>query len=135
MRAQRAARLLGVLWIAAGAGACTISGSMQQTNPPLRFTADDSPIQVVTTQIGGKNVFIPSTLVVTAGRSHTLSIYNTTDSPHGFAIPGLGVETILPPGEEHRVVLPPAESEQVLRINCHLHPAHRTATLVVLPGS
>jgi len=96
------------------------------------FTEETGPIQVVSTQVGGKNVFIPSTLVTTSGHPVTLSIFNTTDIPHGFRIPALGIEEILPAGEEHVVELPPLEPNQVLGIQCHLHTAHRTATLVVL---
>ena len=47
-----------------------------------------------------------------ASRS-TLSIFNTTDVPHGFAIPGLKVEAVLPPQEEHEVELPALEARQV----------------------
>jgi Cupredoxin-like domain len=98
------------------------------------FSEESGPIQVVTTQVGGKNVFIPSTLVVTSGHPVELSIFNTTDIPHGFRIPALGIEEVLPAQEEHVVSLPPLEPNQVLRIVCHLHTAHRTATLVVLPS-
>jgi heme/copper-type cytochrome/quinol oxidase subunit 2 len=98
------------------------------------FTEEAGPIQVVTTQVGGKNVFIPSTIVVTSGHPVDLSIFNTTDIPHGFRIPALGVEAVLPPQEEHVVSLPALEPNQVLKIVCQLHTAHRTATLVVLPA-
>jgi hypothetical protein len=91
------------------------------------FESDVSTLQVVSTNVGGKNVYVPSTLVVTSGRSWKLSIYNTTQTPHGFRIDGLGVEVLLPPGEEVSVELPPLEAGA-------LHEAHRTATLVVLPG-
>jgi hypothetical protein len=89
-------------------------------------------IQVVTTLVGGKNVFVPSTIVVAAGQPHVLSIFNTTDKPHGFRIPGLGIEAILPSQEEVQVQLPALEGNAIQHIVCHLHPPHRTATLVVL---
>lgn len=98
------------------------------------FESETGTIQVVTTLLGGKNVFIPSTIVVTSGAPHTLSIYNTTEIPHGFRIPALEIEAVLPSREEFQVELPALEGHQVLRIDCHLHPPHRTATLVVLPG-
>ncbi len=98
------------------------------------FTTDKSTIQVVTTQLGGKNVFIPSTIVVTSGHPVKLSIFNTTDVPHGFAIPALNVSEVLPAQQEHEIELPALEPKQVLQITCHLHSAHRTATLVVLPA-
>ena len=96
------------------------------------FTSDTSTIQVVTTELGGKNVFIPSTIVVTDGGPRSLSVFNTTDIPHGFKIEALGVETVLAPGEEKVINLPKLEGGQVLHVGCQLHPAHRGATLVVL---
>jgi heme/copper-type cytochrome/quinol oxidase subunit 2 len=98
------------------------------------FTSDVDTIQIVSANVGGKNVFIPSTIVVTGGKPVTLSIFNTTDVPHGFAIPGIKIETVLPVNEEHAVKLPALEGGHVYQVNCQLHPAHRTATLVVLPG-
>lgn len=98
------------------------------------FETDTHHTQVVSTLIGGKNVFIPSTLVVVAGAPHKLSLFNTTDTAHGFAIEGLGIEAVLPPGEEYELTLPALEGGKVYGIRCHLHPPHREATLVVLPA-
>lgn len=92
---------------------------------------DDPVIQVVSTVVGGKNVFIPSTLVVAAGKPHTLSIFNTTDKPHGFSIPSLKIMEVLPDQVEHAVKLPALEAG-IYPIHCHLHPAHRTATLLAV---
>ena len=90
-------------------------------------------IQVVTALVGGKNVFIPSTIVVAPGVPNTLSIFNSVDMPRGFRIPGLGIEAILPPQEEFEVELPALEAGQIFEIDCHLHPPHRGATLAVMP--
>jgi heme/copper-type cytochrome/quinol oxidase subunit 2 len=98
------------------------------------YESETSKIQVVSTLIGGKNVFIPSTIVVTGGQEHTLSLFNTTDVPHGFAIDALGVEAVLPPGSEFELTLPASEGGKIYGIRCHLHPPHRTATLVVVPA-
>jgi heme/copper-type cytochrome/quinol oxidase subunit 2 len=84
--------------------------------------------------VGGKNIFIPSTIVVSAGKPQALSIFNTADMPHGFTIRGLSIEIVLMPGEETRVELPVLEGSEIYTIGCHLHPPHRTATLVVVPG-
>ena len=46
----------------------------------------------------------------------------------------LGIEAIVPVREEFEIALPPLEGGRVLRIHCHLHQAHRSASLVVLPG-
>lgn len=89
------------------------------------------PVQVLTAVVGGKNVFIPSTLVLTAGQGTGLSIFNATDKPHGFAIPALGVETVIPEQIEQRVELP-ALAPGLYRIHCQLHEAHRSASLLVV---
>ncbi len=99
------------------------------------YTSDQSVIQVVSTNVQGKNVYIPATIVVVAGKPHTLSLFNTTDVPHGFRISGLEIETVLPSKEEHELALPALEGGKVYQIHCQLHPAHRNATLVVLPGA
>ena len=111
---------------------CVAWGSMKVE--PYGFDDDRSVVQVVTTNVGGKNFFVPSTIVLTAGTGRKLSIFNTTDIPHGFAIPGLGVEVVLQPGVETPIELPALEGGHVYAVNCHVHPPHRSATLVVLPA-
>ncbi len=103
------------------------------TPGPAGYVDDRAEIQMVSTHIQGKNVYIPATVILTAGRETTLSIYNTTDTPHGFRITGLGIEAILHNGKENKVVIPPLRSGAVYLIDCQLHPPHRHATLVVLP--
>ena len=129
-RALRGACALAlVAWIGASVGC---HGPMHGGHHG--FTGDTGTIQVVTTELGGKNVFIPSTIVVTSGHPVKLSIFNTTDVPHGFAIPALNVAEVVPPKAEQEIDLPALEGHQVLQIKCHLHEKHRTATLVVLPA-
>lgn len=98
------------------------------------YVDERGTVEMVSTKIGGKNVFIPSTVVLTEGSGRTLTIYNTTDTPHGFRIPSLGVEAILANGEETVVKLPPLEGGHIYNILCHLHPPHRHATLMVVPA-
>jgi hypothetical protein len=98
------------------------------------YQSDVSEIQVISAVVGGKNIFIPSTIVVSAGKPQALSIFNTADKPHGFAIRGLSIETVLNPGEETRIELPVLKGSEIYTIGCQLHPPHRTATLVVVPA-
>lgn len=99
------------------------------------YWSDVSSVQVISAVVGGKNVFIPSTIVLTDGGPRTLKLFNTTDAPHGFAIDGLGIEEVLPVREEVEIALPPLVGGNVYRIHCQLHPPHRSATLVVLHGA
>ena len=120
--------------IAALAAFALGAGAIPATARADGFESDVDTIQVVSANVGGKNVFIPSTIVVVAGKPVTLSVFNTTDVPHGFAIPGLSIQEVLPGQQEHPIKLPALKGGKVYAINCQLHPAHRTATLVVLPA-
>jgi hypothetical protein len=133
------ARIAGECRISAVAVLLLLSGcgAHSQTNPTSDFPgyhSDTTTIELISAIIGGKNVFIPSTIVVTAGTPQTLSIFNTTDKPHGFAIPRLEIQMVLPAGEEIQIDLPALTGGEIYRIACHLHPPHRSATLVVVPG-
>jgi hypothetical protein len=127
---------LAVLPLAFGLFGCVWFGSwrLEDTNGALGYDDDRTEVQVVTTNVGGKNFFVPSTIVLTAGTGRKLSLFNTTDIPHGFAIPALGVEVVAQPGVETPIELPPLEGGHVYAINCHVHPPHRSASLVVLPA-
>ncbi|MBW2267638.1 MAG: cupredoxin domain-containing protein [Deltaproteobacteria bacterium] len=93
--------------------------------------AGPAVIQVVSTNVQGKNVYIPSTIVVEAGKPAALSVFNTTETPHGFSITGAGIEEVLIPGQEHPIELPALEPGSY-PIYCQLHPAHRGGRLVVI---
>jgi hypothetical protein len=122
--------------LAAAAGLAAACGDRGAAPAPDGGWQDDrSIVQVASSNVQGKNVYIPSTIVVTAGRGQVLSLHNTTDVPHGFTIEGIGIEEVLPPGEEHTVELPAdLEGGRAWHVRCHLHPAHRTGTLLVLPA-
>jgi Cupredoxin-like domain len=92
--------------LALGLGGCVSLGSVDVAAPGAAYVDERPVVQVVTTNVGGKNFFVPSTIVVTAGSGRTLSIFNTTDAPHGFQIPTLGIELVLQPGVETTVDLP-----------------------------
>jgi hypothetical protein len=141
MRAQRldsgripAARpaAMALLGLAVALGGCSVNTSLSGNF--TGYHSDVESVQVISALIGGKNVFIPSTIVVTDGGPRTLRLFNTTDAPHGFAIDGLDIELVLPVREELEVHLPPLVGGHVYRIHCQLHPPHRSATLVVLEG-
>ena len=128
---------LGLGMLLGGSVGCSLSvsgGSTAAGDARPGFLDERGPIQVISAKIGAKNVFIPSTIVVSEGSGRVLSLFNTTDTPHGFRIPALGIAEILPPGEEYPIALPELRGAQVYEVNCHLHPPHRGASLVVLPA-
>ena len=124
---------IAILLLALTSG-CGLHGHANPSGVLTGYQSDVSEIQMISAVVGGKNVYIPSTIIVTAGRPQTLSIFNTADMPHGFAIHGLSIEAVLNPGEETRIELPALEGSQIYTIRCQLHPPHRTATLVVVPA-
>jgi len=134
MRHRVRCRIAGGLVAAALASGCSSSSDIGATDGAGRYSSDSTTVQVVSTLVGDKNVYIPSTIVVTGGEQYSLSLYNTTDTPHGFRISGLAIETVLLPREEHRVELPVLEGGRIYHIHCQLHPGHRTGKLVVLHG-
>jgi hypothetical protein len=116
------------------AGGCGGHSQLNRDSGLPGYHSDAASVQMISAVVGGKNIFIPSTVVVIAGAPQVLSVFNTTDKPHGFAIPGLDVQTVLPAGEEIQIDLPALEGGEIYRIGCHLHPPHRSASLVVVPG-
>lgn len=113
--------------------ACVEHVTADVSVPQTGYRSDTSTVQMVSTFVGA-NVYIPSTVVLVGGRPHTLSVFNTTDQPHGFAIAGLGIEAVLEPKQETEIQIPAVQGGALYRIHCQLHAAHRGATLVVLPG-
>jgi hypothetical protein len=124
----------GLLLAGLAAGACSSDIHTSIHEGHHAYQGEGFTVDVVSANVGGKNVFIPSTIVVAGGRANQLSVYNATEAPHGFAIEGLGVEVVLQPGVETLVPLPAVEGGRVYRIHCQLHPPHRNGTLVVLPA-
>ncbi len=104
----------------------------ERKEAPYSAQDDRSVLQMMTTKVGAKNVFLPATMVVTLGAGRVLSIYNDTELPHNLTIPGLAIDAPLSPGEETQIVLPPLKKPAVYDIRCSLHPPHRHASLVVL---
>ena len=109
-----------------------LSGEAASLLTALGFVDDRDVVQVLNLKLGTRVTFVPATIVVTAGSGRKLSIFNDTDMPHGFRIPGLALEVLLPAGEETLVELPPLSGPQIYGIECHLHVPHRHASLVVL---
>jgi heme/copper-type cytochrome/quinol oxidase subunit 2 len=117
-----------------GVAGTTVTARAEHHAGEAGTPAEGRVIQVISALVGGKNVYIPSTIVVAAGAPVRLSLFNTTDTPHGFRIADLGIEKVLPSREEVEVQLPALEGGRILEIDCHLHPPHRNGTLAVMPA-
>jgi len=121
-RSQRLSRAGGAVLAALGLALAGAAGADQHGQPA---------IEMISTNVQGKNVFLPGTIVMIAGKPQKITIFNTTDTPHGFTIAGAGVQTVLPPKEEHEVQVP-ALATGLYWIDCQLHPPHRNAQLLVV---
>ncbi len=128
-RSHAIAALVSCLLLAAGLPA--LAGHHEEGEHEGHAQGGADPIEIVSTNVQGKNVYIPSTVIVEAGKPRTLSLFNTTDTPHGFTIEVAGIEEVLMPGKEQQVELP-ALKPGLYKIGCHLHPPHRSAQLLVV---
>lgn len=123
------------LALVAGAGLAGASSHEQQHDPAHHaFTEDRDVVQMLSTKVNAKNFYVPGTAVLTSGEGRKISVFNDTGEPHGFEIGSLGIAVLLQPGVETEVPLPKLEPG-IYDIGCQLHPAHRHATLLVLPGA
>ena len=117
-----------------GSGAALVASLLLLVGSAAADHHGDPPIEMVSTNVQGKNVYIPGMIVMTAGKPHTITVFNTTDTPHGFTIEGTGVEAVLPPKVEHKVEVPSLRPG-IYRIDCQLHPPHRSAQLLVVEAA
>lgn len=123
------------LALVAGASLAGAHGEEMHHDPAHHgFSEDRDVVQLLSTKVNTKNFYVPGTAIVTAGAGRKLSVFNDTGEPHGFEIKSLGIAIVLQPGVETEVPLPTL-SPGLYDIGCQLHPAHRHATLFVLPAA
>ena len=102
--------------LAVVAGAC---GTSQTANRTITAALVD----------GGAG-FTPDTITVKKTDNVKLTVDNSTDRTHGLSIIGYGVVEEVEAGKPLEVEFTASKSG-TFEIKCQLHPAHKTATLVV----
>lgn len=88
--------------------------------------------QMVTVDLSGTKIWLPSTVVVNRGDTVEFEIVSRAGegTVHGFQIQDYGVEEVADTkGKKLRLR---ADKAGVFRIGCHLHPPHIGAQLIVL---
>ena len=80
--------------------------------------------------VSGGSGYDPVTITVHKDDNVVLTVGNTTAATHGFSIEGYGIHDEVKPGAP-LVVKFSAGKPGTFKIFCQLHPAHKTATLVV----
>ena len=81
-------------------------------------------------EINGAKVWLPKDSTAKAGEAVTLEIHNSLEAPHGFKIDGYVPETTIGAGETKSFTFTP-KAKGVLKVVCHLHPAHVGAEIKV----
>lgn len=108
--------VLGTVALAVAAGACGTSQTANRT--------------VTAAVVDGGAGFTPDTVTVKKTDNVKLTVENSTDRTHGMSIIGYGVVEEVEPGKALEVEFTASKSG-TFEIKCQLHPAHKTATLVV----
>jgi len=82
--------------------------------------------------VDGKAGFAPASVTVHKGDKVDLTVRNSTDKTHGFSVEGYGIGRVSDPTAAPMHLRFTADRAGTFKIYCQLHPAHQTATLVVL---
>jgi plastocyanin len=86
--------------------------------------ANDGPVE-------GGNGITPAKLTAHEGRQVEITVTNTAkDKQHGFKIADFGVEEVIDQGKTTTVKFK-ADKAGTFKVECHLHPTHKPAELVV----
>ncbi len=81
-------------------------------------------------EVKGAKVWLPAESTAKVGEPVTLEVHNSLEAPHGFKIEGYVPETAVGAGETKTFTFTPKE-KGVLKVTCHLHPAHVGAEIKV----
>ncbi len=81
-------------------------------------------------EVKGAKVWLPKDSTAKVGEPVTLEVHNSLEAPHGFKIEGYVPETAIGAGETKTFTFTPKE-KGVLKVTCHLHPAHVGAEIKV----
>ena len=80
--------------------------------------------------VDGKKTWLPADIKVKAGQPVELELVNTLPDPHGFNLPGLAPNVVVP-GNSKTTVKFTATKKETIKYTCQLHPAHVGGSVVV----
>jgi plastocyanin len=81
-------------------------------------------------EVNGAKVWLPKDSTAKVGEPITLEVHNSLAAPHGFKIDGYIPATDIGAGETKSFTFTP-KAKGVLKVMCHLHPAHVGAEIKV----
>ena len=81
-------------------------------------------------EVKGAKAWLPKESTAKVGEPVTLEVHNSLEAPHGFKIEGYVPETAIGASETKTFTFTPKE-KGVLKVTCHLHPAHVGAEIKV----
>ena len=98
--------------------------------PAAATLKQNTVIKFEAKEVNGAKVWLPKESTVKAGESVTLEVHNSLTAPHGFKIDGYVPETDIGAGQTKIFTITP-KAKGVLKVTCHLHPAHVGAEIKV----
>jgi hypothetical protein len=105
----------------------TTPATATQAKPQLKAA---TAIKFDAKEVKGAKVWLPKESTAKLGEPVTLEVHNSLEAPHGFKIEGYVPETAIGAGETKTFTFTPKE-KGVLKVTCHLHPAHVGAEIKV----
>jgi FtsP/CotA-like multicopper oxidase with cupredoxin domain len=98
--------------------------------PQVPLTNKAQQITLTNKIVDGKKTWLPAELKVKVGEPVELFLVNTLLDPHGFNLPGLAPDVVVPGNSKTKVKFTPSKKETI-NFNCQLHPAHVGGSFVV----
>jgi len=105
----------------------TKTTSATQTAPTIEAA---TIIKFDAKEVNGAKVWLPKDSTAKVGEPVTLEVHNSLAAPHGFKIDGYVPATDIGAGETKSFTFTP-KAKGVLKVMCHLHPAHVGAEIKV----
>ncbi|MEI6398153.1 MAG: cupredoxin domain-containing protein [Pseudomonadota bacterium] len=98
--------------------------------PQVSLTNKAQQITLTNKIVDGKKTWLPAELKVKVGQPVELFLVNTLPDPHGFNLPGLAPDVVVPGNSKTKVKFTPSKKETI-KYTCQLHPAHVGGSVVV----
>ena len=93
--------------------------------------AEPKKFTLINVSLDDSKIWLPSSMIVRTGDEVEVTLINKLDTPHGFKIEALGIETVLQPMSKTTVRFK-ADKPGAYPFICQLHPPHIGGEILVL---
>ena len=100
-------------------------------SPGSATAAEPKQFTLITVDLDGTKIWLPSSLMVQQGDDVELTLINKLDAPHGFELKAFGVEQVVQPKSQITVKFTASQAGAYHYI-CQLHPPHLGGNILVL---